>query len=195
MKKRAIIIHSWKAEPTANWFPWAKQQLERLDFEVVVPKMPNPNFPSLKKWLEKMTEAVEVADENTFLIGHSLGSFTILKYLERLEKNAKIGGVILVSGFSDTKFLDDSFNLRLLKLFLKDFSSVVTDYDKIKKICKKIIIFHSDNDKLVPFKQGIKMHAAIGGKFKTVHDGKHLNEGTGNNRFPELIDELLKISK
>lgn len=195
MKKRVFIIHGWKAQPAGNWFPWTKQELEANNFEVTILKMPNPHFPKLKKWLEKVAENISTIDENTFLIGHSLGSFTILKYLESLKGDVKIGGIILVSGFFNTKFLDHKFKLKILKMILKDFTSGINDIEKIKRICKEIIIFHSDNDPLVPFEQGVNLHNELGGKFNIIHDAQHMNEGTGNNEFPGLVEELLKIAK
>ena len=194
MKKRVFIIHGLGALPAGNWFPWTKNELESRDFEVVAAKMPNPNFPKLNQWLEKVSGTVGDVDEETFLIGHSLGSFTILKYLESLPEDTKLGGIILVSGFLNINFLDDKITSKVLRLILKDFSKEINDFEKIKRICKNIIIFHSDNDPLVPFEQGVNLHKELGGKFNVIHNGQHLNAGTGNNEFPELVEELLKIS-
>ena len=104
--------------------------MESRDFEVVAAKMPNPNFPKLNQWLEKVSGTVGDVDEETFLIGHSLGSFTILKYLESLPEDTKLGGIILVSGFLNINFLDDKITSKVLRLILKDFSKEINDFGK-----------------------------------------------------------------
>jgi uncharacterized protein len=195
MKKRVFIIHGWTANPADNWFPWTSNELKKLGFEVEVPRMPNTHFPRLDNWLNKIDEVVDAVDEQTFFIGHSLGTFTILKYLESLEDDQKIGGIILVSGFSDVDFLKNNVPSKILQQVLKDSTLKEIDFKKIKKICDKVILFHSDNDAMVPIFQGEMLHAQLGGKFHIISNGGHLNEGTGKNQFPELIKELLKISE
>ncbi len=195
MKKRVFIIHGWTASPRGNWFPWTKNELKKLGFEVEIPRMPNTHFPKLDKWLNKISEVVNVVDGKTFFIGHSLGTFAILKYLESLDENQKIGGVILVSGFSDVDFLKNNVPSKILQQVLNNSTLKEIDLEKVKKICNKVILFHSDNDTMVPIAQGKILHEQLGGEFKIISNGQHLNEGTGNNEFPELVEELLKIAK
>jgi len=45
MSKKAIIVHGWGGNPGEGWFPWAKSQLERLGYDVLIPAMPNPDSP------------------------------------------------------------------------------------------------------------------------------------------------------
>jgi predicted alpha/beta hydrolase family esterase len=58
MKKRVFIIHGWTANPADNWFPWIKSELEKHDFEVTVPQMPNADFPKQEEWLAFMREII-----------------------------------------------------------------------------------------------------------------------------------------
>src|SRR3989344_5777158 len=61
--KRAFIIHGWGGEPTSNWHPWLKKELERNNFEVEVPTMPNTDAPEMESWVEKLIETVGKAEE------------------------------------------------------------------------------------------------------------------------------------
>jgi predicted alpha/beta hydrolase family esterase len=186
MKKRVYIIHGWGAGPKDNWFQWAKWELEAHDFEVFVPEMPNTNEPILTEWLAKMNEVVGEVDENTFFIGHSLGTITILKFLESLRSDQKVGGVILVSGFLS----DFGINPQLANFVADD-----VDVEKIKKHCDKFIIFQSDNDPLVPISQAMKLQHELDGELTLIHEAGHLNAGTGEGEFPELIEAFLNIVK
>jgi uncharacterized protein len=66
---------------------------------VIVPAMPNTDNPIFSEWLESMQEIIKKPDENTYLVGHSLGAIAILKFLELLPPEQKIGGAMFVAGF------------------------------------------------------------------------------------------------
>lgn len=34
MRKRIFIIHRWLGTPNSDWYPWAKEELEKKGFEV-----------------------------------------------------------------------------------------------------------------------------------------------------------------
>lgn len=87
MSKKAILIHGWEGSPDKGWFPWLKQKLENESWEVKAPQMPNPSNPEMEKWLEHLDSEIPNFDESYYLIGHSLGCITILRFLEHLQKN------------------------------------------------------------------------------------------------------------
>lgn len=144
--KRAIIVHCWGGDPEYCWYPSVKKDLETLGFQVTVPAMPKPDEPQLTNWLPQLKGIIGEADENLYLIGHSIGSVTIMRYLETLPENTRVGGVVLVAGFTDNIGFKE----------LKNFFEKPFDYEKIKSRAKHFILIHSDND---PYVQSI--HASI----------------------------------
>jgi len=84
-----IIIHGVYSNPEDNWFPWLKKELEGQGYEVIVPKMPTPLDQSLESWLRVFSNYESKINEETVLIGHSLGSAFILNYLEKTGKKIK----------------------------------------------------------------------------------------------------------
>lgn len=100
MNKRVFIVHGWGGFPQKGWFPWLKNKLENRGFIVQIPPMPDTENPNMKPWVNHLAKIVGTPDKNCYFIGHSLGCITILRYLESLKTNQKIGGAVLVAGFA-----------------------------------------------------------------------------------------------
>ena len=120
--KKVIIVHCWDGYPDYCWYPYAKRELEKKGFEVLVPAFPDTELPKLDSWLPKLQEVVGSPSKDVFLIGHSVGCITILRYLETLKENQKIGGVVFVAGFTDDLGFDE----------LKNFFTTPINFEKIK---------------------------------------------------------------
>ena len=76
---KAYLIHGWEGYPENCWFPWLKKQLEEKNYKVEVPEMPDTDHPKIESWVNKLKEIV-IPDEETILIGHSIGCQAILRY-------------------------------------------------------------------------------------------------------------------
>jgi predicted alpha/beta hydrolase family esterase len=50
--KNAFIIHGSYGHPKENWFPWLKNELEKLNYKVFVPAFPTPQNQSLASWFK-----------------------------------------------------------------------------------------------------------------------------------------------
>lgn len=142
MKNKVYIIHGYGADSQSNFFPWLKQKLNAINIDCDVLDLPNTDNPKLDEWLEYMNKNIEQVNENIYFVGHSLGCISILKFLDQLKPNSKIGGLLLVSGFDDS-----------LPLFpvLNSFVSQKIDYSKINIMTQKICVIASKDDNLVPF--------------------------------------------
>src|SRR5689334_27006 len=99
--KRAIIVHCWGGHPDYAWYPWLKVQLEQQGYQVSVPAMSDTDTPKLAAWLPQLQAAIGTPDDQLVLIGHSLGTVTIMRYLETLPQSQRVGKVILVAGFAN----------------------------------------------------------------------------------------------
>ena len=95
--KRVFLVHCWGGKPEGGWYSWIKDELERRNIKVIIPKMPNPVAPEINSWVNTLEKSVGKADENTYFIGHSVGCQTILRYLETINQN--VGGVLFVAGW------------------------------------------------------------------------------------------------
>jgi len=183
--KRLIIVHGWEGSPQEGWFPWLKAEMEKRGWEVSVPALPNSAEPEQARWLPYLQMIVGKVDKNTFMVGHSLGCITILRFLERLPKEEFIGGAILVAGF------DNPLKYKELKNFFQE----VISWDRIKKNCKKFVTIHSEDDPEVPLENGLRFERNLRAKRIVVNGLKHFSGGDGVTSVPIILQELLEISK
>ena len=91
-----FIIHGAYGHPKENWFPWLKSELEKLDCRVFIPQFPTPEDQSLETWLKVFEEYKQYLDEDSVVVGHSLGPAFLLDILEKLDKPVK--ATFFVSG-------------------------------------------------------------------------------------------------
>lgn len=186
--KRVIIIHGWEGKPTSNWIPWLKRELEKRDIKVEVPAMPNTEHPTESDWVSHIAKVVGEPSENTFLIGHSLGGITILRYIESLPAGEKIGGAVLVAAFSEA--------LPNKKTFaeLSSFFSCPVNFEKVRaRVVKQFVAIQSENDPYVPIKHGEIFKEKLGAKLVVIPNGGHLNASDGYTELLPALNELIAI--
>jgi len=184
-KKRLIIVHGWEGCPEEAWFPWLKVEMEKRGWEVTVPAMPDTNKPKLFEWLPFLEKTAGEVGQNTFMVGHSLGCITILRFLEGLNDEKRIGGAIFVAGF------DNPLKFKELKNFFQEPIS----WAKIKERCKKFVAVHSEDDIYVPVENSASFRENLGAKTVIVDGFGHFSGSAGITSLPIVLQELLEISK
>lgn len=185
MPKRVIIVHCWEGNSNYCWYPAVKKELEEQGFEVIVPNMPDTLNPKMKDWVPYLREIVGTPSQDIILVGHSIGSVTILRYLETLSEGEKVGGVVLVAGFTDNLGYQE----------LSNFFTTPLDFARIKSKSDNFIFINSDNDQFVDLKHGGKLRKEIGGKLIVKHAMKHFSQEDGCTDLPDVTQAILEISK
>lgn len=183
MKKRVIIIHGWGGYPEEGWFPWLKRELEQHQFHVEVPQLPKAATPNRDEWLAALKIIVGKPNRQTYLIGHSLGCYTILKYIESLRWFQRVGGVLLVAGFS-------SLNIPILNKFY----AAPLNWKKIKRHAGRITALSSPKDPYVPLAKGEELRDKLGAKLLVVEGYHHFSGREGVKKLPAALDAILKIT-
>ena len=181
--KRAFIIHGYTGHPTKNWFPWLKGELEQHGYQVEVPAMPHADAPQLDEWLPYLGKCIGQPDRDTYLIGHSLGCITILRYLESLPEGEQIAGTVLVAGFSRKIHFHE----------LDNFFEQPLDYSKCAAATQAITCINSTNDPHVPLEEGEVLRDKLGAKLIVIENGGHLNEKFGYTQLQIVLDEVLNF--
>lgn len=136
---RVIIVHGWADDPSKGWIAWLTRELCNRGIEAIAPRMPEPKQPNIGAWIAEVTRVVGTIDEHTVLIGHSLGSYVLLRYLDGYPDLGKIGKLILVAGFAGHERANRG------KTPLPE-----VDYGRIKSRVARIYNVYSDNDEVIP---------------------------------------------
>jgi len=187
MKQNIIIIHGAYGHPNENWVPWLKNELEKLDCNVIIPKFPTPEGQTLENWMKIINEYDKHFDSNTIMIGHSLGVALILKKLEILKKPIK--AVFLVAG-AVGKIGNEIFDKINASFFEGGF-----EWNKIRNNSKHFFVYHSDNDPYVPLKMGKELAENLKIELILVKGAGHFNEKAGYTKFPLMLENIKKLIK
>lgn len=162
MNKKFYIIHGYGADSYSNFFPWLKNKLNQEKIFCEVLDLPNTNFPNLNEWINYLKNHIEI-NENTYLICHSLGCISALKYIDKYNLT-KIKGIYLVSGFD-----------QVLPLFpqLNSFTNTKINYQKVIEKINLRYVISSYDDELVPFELSKKLAENISAKFIELNNYGH----------------------
>ncbi len=186
--KRAFLVHGWEGSPDNNWFPWLKKELENRGFEVFVPAMPGSEKPVKSVWLKTMQELVKNPDENTYLVGHSMGCQAIQRYLDNLEEGVVIGGAFLVAGWINDPMWEGRTEEEME--VVHDWFDTPKDYKKIKSHCKKFVSIFSTDDPFILKTNWDEARGILGVKVILIENKSHFDDEAGVTELPELLAEF-----
>jgi predicted alpha/beta hydrolase family esterase len=122
-----------------------------------------------------------------------MGCQTILRYIESLQKDEKVGGAVLVAGF--THLTDEAYEDEEDPLIAKPWLETKINWKTILKHTKKFTAIFSDNDPYVPLTDTKIFKKNLGAKIIIEHDKKHFSGDDGITELPVTLDELLKMAK
>jgi predicted alpha/beta hydrolase family esterase len=186
--KKVFMVHGFQGEPNGGWRPWLMSKLARMDIWACALSMPTPAKPLVQEWVNKIVSEIGQPNDETFLVGHSLGVPGVLRYLESLPEGSIVGGALPASGFirhlgkekysSIEHFVDQGF-----------------DYEHIKKVCKNFVVVHGDNDSSVPFEHAAELSKSLNCKLITIPNGGHLNGSSGWHELSEALEALTEMMK
>ncbi|MFH0817372.1 MAG: alpha/beta hydrolase [Candidatus Micrarchaeota archaeon] len=183
---RAIIAHGSYGSPDENWIPWLKKELEELGWEVFTPKFPTPKGQNLKNWLKAFKPYSQHLEPETILIGHSLAPAFLLTVIEKSKK--PILASFLVSGFIG------KLGLPTFDPINRTFAEREFNWKKIKRNCKKFVVFYSDNDPVVPATKTFELANNLEAEKVFVKSAGHFNSKAGYLRFPLLLEKIKALS-
>lgn len=190
MQKRVFILHGWGGDSKEGWFPWLKAELEKLGFEVIAPDLPDTNNPRIDSWVTALSQLVGEPDQNTYFVGHSMGNQAIVRYLESLSDNVRVGGAVFVAGFLTelTGLTDEE------KETGDHWMSKEIDLDKVRTHLPKSVAIFSDNDEFVPLSNLDAFRDFLGSEIIIEKSKSHFSGSDGVLELPSALDSIVKIS-
>lgn len=189
--KRVFIIHGWDGEPDEGIFPWLKKELETKGFQVFNPAMPEPLNPQIDPWVKFLAEQVGIPDKDTIFFGHSIGSQTILRYLESLSEDIKVSGAVFLAPWVNLNPIAYETDEDLI--IAKPWLETKLGWDKVKSHTNKFVAIFSDDDALVPISDSKIFENELGAKIIIEHGKGHFSGDTGIKELPSALESVLKI--
>jgi len=178
-----LIFHGTEGHPEENWFPWIKKELEKKDYKVHIPQFPSPPVIPAKidEWFEVLKDYKKHINEETIIIGHSLGGVFLLRLLEKLKYPIKsaffigtpVGVLPILNYYRDYSFCGFDFN-----------------WDQTINKSKKFTVFQSNNDPYVSLDNGEKLAKKLNVKLNFIPNAGHFNEKAGYLEFWELLEKV-----
>ena len=177
---KIILIHGAYGNQNNVWFPWLVTELQKLKYEVIAPAFPTPQDHNLESWMSVFKPYLKTIDENTMIIGHSIGCAFALHVLEQCNK--KIKAIFLIAGFSE-KIGIEKFD-KINQSFLEKF-----DFEKIKRNCKHFFVYGSDNDPYVTPYLVVNLATKVETKMILIKNAGHFQEKT----FEKLLEDIKRV--
>ncbi len=175
-KPRVVIVHGWASSPEDAWLPWLRRELESRGVEVIAPAFPNPKEPDISAWISLLRESVQAPDENTHFVGHSLGGYVILKFIESLPAGIMVGGVVSVASR------------------IKKEGKVEIDVRKVRESTREITAFFSDNDYYVPVEEAAEWRKHLSASTTLLKGQGHFSRREKMTELPIVLELILQMS-
>lgn len=180
-----LILHGVTGHAGINWQQWLHDELRNLDYNVIMPDLPNSVHPDRSEWLETIKNLLKTVDYSQLIIvGHSLGVVAALDFIEQAE--AKVNTLISVAGFGE------NYGSEHNDFYMKEKE---IDFDKVEKNLNKSIVIYSDNDPWVPQKNLKLLATNLDVEPIIIPKGGHFNSETDyKDNFPLLLQTILEIT-
>lgn len=179
-KHNIIMIHGYEGNPENHWFPYIQTEMEKHGVDVFAPEMPKEH--TVEAWLEKLKEISEKVNENTILIGHSLGCPAILHLLATLSK--PVFGAIFIAPFGKVfggKTKEDEECNRFVQTI---------SWKQARKNAGNVKIFVGIDDDVVPLDVSIHFASMLKESVRLIENAGHFCADDGFETFPELLEYL-----
>lgn len=174
---KVYVVHGYTASSESHWFGWLKQQLAEQNIACECLAMPDSANPNADKWLAHLEQNVDI-DENTVVVGHSLGCIAWLNFLAKHYHQP--AGAVFVSGFYQPLYtlpeLTPFSNLYAISPDLMPFKSYVVS---------------AVDDAIVPHRYSDALAVHLGADYIRLATGGHFLDREGWMTFP-LVLELVK---
>lgn len=174
---RIVLIPGYKATPESGFFPWLRHELRSRGHDVMIPTLPNPEAPDRDEWTKALLEQVGPIDNETVVLGHSLGGAAALRFLEAAEAYSTPHALILVS----TPWMIHSEQFR-------GFFMTELDYEVLMWKASKAYILHAKDDPTIPFDHAEKYARVLHAQLVTAATGGHFQ----GQEYPVVLETVLK---
>jgi len=186
--RKVYLIHGWGGSSKGGWFDWLGDKLKGRA-RVKAFDMPNANTPKIDEWTGFLQNKIKTKDidKQTYFVGHSIGCQMILRFLEKLPPDAKIGGCAFVAGWLN--LTDEAYGSEEDRKIAKPWLETPINFDKVKSHCNNFLAIFSDDDSLVPLSDADLFKEKLNARILVKKKQGHFNEAI---EIPEILEFLIK---
>ena len=186
--KKIYLIHGWDGSPEEPMHQWMKKELEQKGFSVSVPEMPDPEVPKIETWIPFLEKNIQDLDENSYLIGHSVGCQAVLRFMETLSSEIKIAGVILIAPWMHLDQQTIREEGEEMVEIAKPWMETPFDWEKVKSHTNNFTCLLSDDDPYVPLSNKELFEKNLNAKIIIEHNKGHYTEDDSIIENQTVID-------
>ena len=146
---------------------------------MVAPQLPDAENPDEQAWTEALLEEVKNVDDETIVIGHSLGGAMALRFLEAVEARSTPKACLLIS----TPWMIQSDKFR--GFFMSEL-----DFEVLMWKVSRFALLHSKDDDVIPFDHAQKYEKVLHAKLHETEEAGHF-KGESYPVMLKVIDELV----
>lgn len=190
--KKAIIVHGWDGNPNEPMHAWLAGELRARGYEVVVPRMPDPETPVIENWITKLKEVANPSAETVF-VGHSVGCQAVLRFVETFAPEIKIKGIVLVAPWMELDATTIEEEGEEIKEIARPWMETPINFQKIKTHAEHVTAIFSDNDPYVQLTQKDVFERELGAKTIVLHEFGHFTESDNVSEVQVLLDAILAL--
>ncbi|OGF24129.1 hypothetical protein A3H66_01805 [Candidatus Falkowbacteria bacterium RIFCSPLOWO2_02_FULL_45_21] len=140
-KYNFIFIHGYDSTCKTPWKAWLKKELEKRGHAFFGPELPNTANPNVEEQANYILKNAKI-DEDTIIIGHSLGGAVMMKILEKIK--TKIARAVFLDAV-----LRPEFNHREIPEVIAS-SDWKFNFKKIKKAANEFVVLADKDFIIIP---------------------------------------------
>ncbi len=190
--KKVYIVHGWDGSPDEPLFVWLDKNLSSRGYEVKRLSMLNPETPVIEEWISKLKEEIN-PDNNTILVGHSVGCQAVMRYLETQDETMRIGGMLLLAPWMQLDQTTIEEEGEEVVELARPWMETPINFEKVKTISPKIIAIFSDNDVFVPISEEAFFAEKLGAKTIMEHEKGHFSPAENISELQSALDSILSF--
>ena len=188
--KNSLILH-WRGWNTnENWFPWLKEELKKLNYEVFAPNLPNTSSPKLSEQLSFIDLYSKNLKDNSLIFWHSLWCSLALNFINKHQINNST--IFLVAPVY--YWLAKDIWKEMLKYkydILDQYFNSFSDFETVNNLNNKYIVLLSEDDPYINFEKAKKFYKNLKRvTFIEFIDKWHFNKASNTTKIEEIIDFL-----
>lgn len=178
-KYNYILLHGYGDNSKKYFFPFLSKELKKQGHNVFVPDLPNSGKPNINDQVEYVLKNFKI-DENTIILGHSLGGVLAMRLVEKINK--KIRKLVILDSFLRPEFTDGIDRSNLAQSCDWKFK-----FSKIKANVKKIIIIADINFPTVSRTQSIELKKKLDDRLIFINPEENHFRGKEEARILDFL--------